>query len=354
MNFIDPKTSFAFQRLFGATAPSEIPLSLFNALLEPPQPIAALDFSVSERLVPAGGRPESATIARAHYEDGSTVLVDARAINLPTLKKRLLFNAAKTYCSQLNRSPQQPEILPIVALAILDFEMFDPEVELVSRFTFCETEQQFPFPAGELQLIVVELPKFTKTLEELETAGDCWLYFLRHAPELAAVPEVLAEVPAIAQAFALADESKLTRDELDLLQQELLFIADQRQSIDVGLSEGLRRGVEEGRDRGRQEGIEEGREEGRQAGIEEGRQLGLREGAAQGKEAGIRQGRLEGLQVGQLSIVRRLLSRRFGPIEEPLAAKIEKLSAKQLESLAEAAWDFITTEELAEWLDQQA
>ncbi|NJO21276.1 MAG: DUF4351 domain-containing protein [Spirulinaceae cyanobacterium RM2_2_10] len=119
------------------------------------------------------------------------------------------------------------------------------------------------------------------------------------------------------------------------------------------MTEGLRRGVEAGRRQGKEEGIAEGIETGHQTGLAEGRKVGIEEGIAQGKEAGIRQGRLEGLQVGQLNIVRRLLSRRFGELDAAVNAKLQKLSITQLESLAESAWDFITDDELVEWLDKQ-
>jgi len=354
MNFIDPKTSFAFQRLFGTADRSEIARSLLNALLSPPQPaIAALEFFAPEQQAHVFRRVLPSLLARARYEDGSTAIIDVQTVNLLTPGKRLLFNAAKTYCAQLNRSPRQPEILPVVAVAILDFELFGAEANLISHFAFCEADQQFLLPDCELRLVTVELPKFTKPLDELETAGDRWLYFLRHAPELDELPDALAQDPALQQALALADESKLSREELDVLHQELLFIADQRQSVNVGLSEGLRRGIEQGLQQGLQQGIEQGREQGRETGIEEGRQLGRREGIAQGRQEGMHQGRLQGLQDGQLSIIRRLLARRFGTIDTAALARIEKLSVAQLENLAEAAWDFITIDDLGEWLDQQ-
>ena len=355
MTFIDPKTSFAFQRIFGAAEHCEIPRSLFNALLSAQSPpITTLEFFPPAVQARTFGSRDSTTIVRAHYEDHGMAILDAQMISLPILGKRLLLEAAKTYCAQLNYSLHQPEILPLVVLAILDFELLGGETEPISCFRLWEPEQQVAFPDGELSLVCVELPKFTKSLEELASLTDCWLYFLRHAPELEEIPPPLAAVAEIQQAFALADERHLGREELDLLQRQLLSLADQRQSVDVGLSQGLRQGIEQGRQVGRQEGIQAGIEQGRQVGREEGRQDGVREGLAQGKQAGIRQGRLEGLQAGQLSIVRRLLSRRFGTIEAAIATQIEKLSATQLESLAESAWDFITVDDLSEWLDKQA
>ncbi|WP_158442155.1 hypothetical protein [Planktothrix prolifica] len=48
------------------------------------------------------------------------------------------------------------------------------------------------------------MPKFNKTLEELTTITDKWLYFLRKAPDLEVVPESMLIVPEIEKAFAIA------------------------------------------------------------------------------------------------------------------------------------------------------
>ncbi|NJO21277.1 MAG: Rpn family recombination-promoting nuclease/putative transposase, partial [Spirulinaceae cyanobacterium RM2_2_10] len=180
---------------------SEIALSFFNALLSPQSvAIASLEFFTPDQLARAFGRRETgAIVARATYEDGSAALIDAKILNLPTFGKRLLFDTAKTYCSQLSQQRQDPEILPVVALLLLDFDLFGAEADLISRFALCEMEQQFVFPDRELSLVFVELPKFSKSLETLETSADRWLYFLRHAPQLDEIPDVLATEQALQQ-----------------------------------------------------------------------------------------------------------------------------------------------------------
>jgi len=46
----------------------------------------------------------------------------------------------------------------------------------------------------------------------------------------------------------------------------------------------------------------------------------------------------------------RLLNRKFGQISPSLRGKVNKLSAKQLENLAEALFDLETIADLSEWL----
>ncbi|MGK7925839.1 MAG: PD-(D/E)XK nuclease family transposase, partial [Spirulina sp.] len=208
-------------------------------------------------------------------------------------------------------------------------------------------------PNGELGLFFVELPKFNKELEALETLSDRWIYFLKNASILEMIPEQLSVVPEIQQAFALADVEYLSREEFALVQQQLLAIADRQNAIALGKNEGIEEGVERGRQEGIQQGIQQGKEEGIQQGVQRGKEEGIQEGIQQGRQQGIKQGRQEGIQFGKLTIILRLLNRRF-KLDAPLQETIKSLSNEQLDRLAEAAWDFITDSELEEWLEKQA
>ncbi|MGB0560910.1 MAG: DUF4351 domain-containing protein, partial [Spirulinaceae cyanobacterium] len=171
--------------------------------------------------------------------------------------------------------------------------------------------------------------------------------------EIQQLPATLAQIPELQQAAELAREDRLNREEFDILQQQLFFIADQRQSLSFGREEGMQQGIQTGKQQGIQEGLQQGREVGIQEGIEQGRNEGFQEGVKQGQQKGLQQGRNEGVYLGQQGIVLRLLTRRFGKLEPAVQTKIQELPSDRLEALAEAAWDFITDIELSDWLDEQ-
>ncbi|HCV29377.1 MAG TPA: hypothetical protein DGO89_03510 [Microcoleaceae bacterium UBA9251] len=58
------------------------------------------------------------------------------------------------------------------------------------------------------------MPKFNKTLEELETLTDKWIYFMKIARTLRSVPKELEDVPELRKAFAIANEANLEPEEL--------------------------------------------------------------------------------------------------------------------------------------------
>ncbi|MFN7512043.1 Rpn family recombination-promoting nuclease/putative transposase [Microcystis sp.] len=77
-----------------------------------------------------------------------------------------------------------------------------------------------------------------------------------------------------------------------------------------------------------------------------------REAKEEGRLEGQLEGRLEGRLEGESALILRLLQRRFGGVDEVLAARIQALEIEQLESLAEALLDFTTLNDLVLWLNR--
>ena len=83
---------------------------------------------------------------------------------------------------------------------------------------------------------------------------------------------------------------------------------------------------------------------------EEGEQRGEQRGLKLGEQKGLKLGEQRGLVKGQATMLVRMLSRKFGQITPSLRGKVNKLSAKQLENLAEAVFDLETIADLNNWL----
>ncbi|BAZ79971.1 hypothetical protein NIES73_12190 [Sphaerospermopsis kisseleviana NIES-73] len=61
----------------------------------------------------------------------------------------------------------------------------------------------------------------------------------------------------------------------------------------------------------------------------------------------------KGIEQGEQKIVKKLLKRRFNNITPSLENRINELSVEQIESLADAIFDFQSVDNLINWLDQQ-
>ncbi|CAN1213404.1 DUF4351 domain-containing protein [Tumidithrix helvetica PCC 7403] len=77
---------------------------------------------------------------------------------------------------------------------------------------------------------------------------------------------------------------------------------------------------------------------------------GMREGEIRGKQIGEQSGQLQGRQQGLKQFAVKLLTRKFGKVPVKTVKRLEKLSAEQLEELAEAVLDFEKVADLDVWL----
>ena len=241
MRFINPKTDFAFKRIFGSSESKNILKSFLNALIYEGKPVIE-DLEIIDPALGAkiAGLKDTYLDVKAKINQGKTVIIEMQVLNVSAFAKRVIYNAAKTYVTQLGKGEGYSKLKPVIALTITDFEMFENTPKVISHFVFQERDDFFEYPDPEIELFFVELPKFNKILEELETLTDKWIYFMKNAPSLALIPDKMEEVSEIKQAFVIANEANLSPTELEDLEKREMVIEDQRNAVRKGREEGMR------------------------------------------------------------------------------------------------------------------
>ena len=254
MRFINPKTDFAFKRIFGSSESKPILISFLNAMIYGGNPTIT-DLEIIDPYLPSrvSYLKDSYLDVKAKLAGGQTVIIEMQVLNVASFAKRVIYNAAKTYSTQLARGEGYFKLKPVIALTITDFEMFDNDREVISHFVFKEKERLFDYVDPEIELIFIELPKFNKQLDELETLTDKWVYFMKNAPCLEIVPSTMETVSEIQQAFAIANETNLNPQELEDLEKREMFIQDQHGVLLKGIEEGLAQGMQQGMQQGMRE-----------------------------------------------------------------------------------------------------
>jgi predicted transposase/invertase (TIGR01784 family) len=262
MIFINPKTDFAFKKIFGSDQSQGILISFLNGILYAGQPtIQDLDILNPYQAPKILGAKNTYLDIKAKLATGDTVIIEMQVLNVAGFEKRILYNAAKAYSLQLKAGEDYPLLNPVIALTITDFILF-PDLEAVlSRFILKEKQHLIDYPIDDLELVFVELPKFQQPLEQLQTLTEKWLYFLQHARDLSVVPTTMGDVVEIQQAFAMANQANLSPEELDELERQGIFIQDQRGAITKATQEGLEQGLQQGLQQGLEQGLQEGRQE---------------------------------------------------------------------------------------------
>ena len=252
MRFINPKTDYAFKKIFGSEQSHDILISFLNAILYDGN-VVIKDLEILNPYLAPRIRGVKATYldVKARLDNGTTVIIEMQVLNIEGFEKRILYNAAKAYSTQLGVGQDYNLLDPVIALTITDFEMFPEMNQLISRFILKEKDFLIDYPIYDIELVFVELPKFDKEVDRLETLADKWLYFLKCARQLDVVPESMNLVPEIKQAFAIANEVNLTPEQIEDMEMQEMFIHDQRNEIKKALNQGRQEGLDEGVEHGK-------------------------------------------------------------------------------------------------------
>ncbi|MGK7932272.1 MAG: Rpn family recombination-promoting nuclease/putative transposase [Microcystaceae cyanobacterium] len=320
MRFINPKTDYAFKRIFGSEQSKDILLSFLNAILYEDQAVIQ-DLEILNPYSPGANFSLKDTYldVKAKLDNNTTVLIEMQVLNRYAFDKRVIYNAAKSYSNQLDSGEGYSLLNPVIALTIVNFTLFSESSLITHRFLFKDIESNLVFNK-EIELVFVELPKFDKSLEQLETTAEKWIYFLQKAPELREKPTTMSQISAIDHALDIANRANLSVDELEDIQKRAFWLTDQEgialKAKEIGLAEGLE------------------------------------QGRAQGLEQGLEQGRTEGIKAGKLDLIFRIIRRRFGEVSPEIITQISQLTTEQLEQLGEEAAFLTTIEELLNWLSQ--
>jgi len=303
MIFINPKIDFAFKKIFGSEDSKDILISFLNSLIYEARPVIQDLEIINPYLAPKiRGIKDTYLDIKAKIRDSesreeSTVIIEMQVLNIEGFEKRILYNAAKSYSTQLSSGQGYQLLNPVIALTITDFVMFNELDSVTSKFILKEKDFLIDYPIYDIELIFVELPKFKKDESELENNIDKWLYFLNNARKLRDVPDSMENIPEFQKAFYIANQANLSLDELEDQEKSEIFIQDQKGAIAKAISQSL--------------------EEGRQQGMQEGRQEGLQEGLE------------EGAKQKTYEIARKLI----GVMDEPMIAQMTGLSLDELRSL---------------------
>ena len=193
MAFINPKIDFAFKRIFGSLESIPVLISFLNAILHDGEEIIE---HVEIRNPYLAGQvatmKETYLDVQAQLVDGSYVIIEMQMVNVQAFLKRILYNATKRYASELDRGEPYTDLKPVIALTITNFALFPETADHKSHYRMIESGTLEPYPADDIQLYFIELPKFRKTLSEAISLEDKWLYFLREAERLQEVPNAMS------------------------------------------------------------------------------------------------------------------------------------------------------------------
>ena len=287
MQFTDPRSDYAFKRIFGNDQAHDILISFLNAVM-------GLEGERKIKSVVILNPYEAPKIKELKHSFLDVKCTDHREVHyvvemqveyVKGLIKRIVYNSSKAYVNQIERGVDYPKLNQVISINILDFTMFEnPNIGYLSHHLIKESTTNQCF-LEEISYYFIELPKFTKTEHELTNNLERWVFFLKNAGSLDYIPKSL-QVEVFKKAFDIANRSNLSREEWEVYDQSLVFIQDQRGAAEAALEKGLAQGEQIGMEKGEKIGMEKGLTEGKRMGMAEGEKVGMEKGLAEGEKMG--------------------------------------------------------------------
>ncbi len=239
--YINPFTDYGFKRLFGEEPNKDLLLDFLNELLKNEQgKITSLTYLKSDRLGNSKDDRKAVFDLYCENEAGEKFIVELQKTKQKFFKDRTVYYSTFPIREQAQRGADWNfELKAVYTIAILDF-VFDSDLEEPKKFRYdvkltdIETCKEF---YDKLTFIYLEMPKFNKPVESLDSRFDKWMYVIRNLNKLDRVPNELRE-SIFERLFEVAEIARFSKAEADAYEESLKSYRDLKNSLDTAFEEG--------------------------------------------------------------------------------------------------------------------
>ena len=269
--YIDLMVDWSFKKIFGTEVNKDI-LIEFLKVIFPQYAISDITYVPTEQLGIMEDDRKAIFDVLCRTVDGKTFLVEMQRGYQKHFFERALFYTSFPIMKQGKKAlaeeargnrPWDFSLDGVFFLGILNFKYEDDEMT-EHRYRLMEATSK-KLMTDKLEFVFVEVEKFDKGEDELETDLDKWLYLLKNMSNLLGRPErlrdrIFTKLFDVAELAQLDDEDRIKY--IKAMNTERDTYNQIEYARETGREEGHKVGKEEGRKEGKEEGIKEGREEG--------------------------------------------------------------------------------------------
>ena len=238
--YINPFTDFGFKKLFGEEANKDLLIDFLNELLKDAGGITDLTFIKSEQLGATEADRKAIFDLYCQNSKGEKFIVELQKAKQKFFKDRSIYYSTFAIQEQALKGDWDYKLNAVYTISIMDFE-FDDDVSHKNKLRhdvqLLEIETKALF-YDKLKFIYLEMPKFNKNIDELETHYDKWLYVLKNLPKLDRIPEKLRE-GLFLKLFEIAEISKYDEGEQRAYQDSVKYYRDLKNVMDTAVEEAL-------------------------------------------------------------------------------------------------------------------
>ena len=260
--YINPYTDFGFKKLFGTELNKDLLISFLNALLHDKPEITDLTYMNTEHLGEGIVDRKAVFDVYCRLADGSRIIVEMQKAEQQYFKDRSIYYSTYPIREQAPKGKWDYRLEDVYTVGILNFTFPDgeyPSDSMIHEIKLKDVEDNHVF-YDKLTFVYLEMPKFNKTEDELETMFDKWMFALSNLARLLERPKALQE-RIFTRLFEQAEVARFTPQERNE------YVASKKEYWDSYSV--VTTSYNKGRAEGREEGRAEGREEERRRSVQE-------------------------------------------------------------------------------------
>ena len=273
--YISLLTDFGFKRIFGTAMNKDLLICFLNSLFNGRQVVKDVKYLNPEHVGDVYTDRRAIFDVYCEGENGEKFIVEMQNAYQTYFKDRVFYSTFPIREQAPKGNEWDFKLNHIYTVALLNFSMnedaFDKE-KIRHHVQLCDTATHKVF-YDKLEYIYVEISKFNKTLEQLDTLYEKWLYALKNLYKLTQRPKELCD-KVFDRLFEEAEIAKFTPQEMREYETSKMAYRDIKNSVDTakreGIAEGMELGMKQGMEKGRTEGKHEANTETAQRLLEMG------------------------------------------------------------------------------------
>ena len=254
--YIDPKSDFAFKKLFQKERNQELLIALINAVVgkqfhQPVVHVTLLDRNLDPEI---RTKKESYIDVLCEDQDGCKYVVEMQVAEEKGFEKRAQYYAYKTFVGQMNKGEAYEGLKKVIFISFMNFIQF-PDIPRYKTEHITLEKESGKNKLDMVSFTFVELPKFEqqrpRDIDQF-TQEEAFYYLLLHANT--STPDIIRKLMGkdyiIKRVFEELNRASFTEDELIEYEAYQKYILDSQVREDRIKLEGRAEGRAEGREEG--------------------------------------------------------------------------------------------------------
>lgn len=235
--YINPYTDFGFKKLFGTEMNKELLISFINSLFEGKETVKELTYLTTEQLGTTETDRRAVFDVYCTNEKGEKILVEMQKGEQEFFKDRSVYYATFPIREQARKGNWNYELKAVYIIGILDFTFghkdkggYRHDVQLIDK----RTGEVF---FDKLTFVYLEMPKFNKAEDRLESMFEKWLFVLKNLSRLLERPKALQE-RIFTKLFETAEIARFSPEEYYAYEESLKVYRDWQNTVAAAESKG--------------------------------------------------------------------------------------------------------------------